>query len=102
MKNRVLEKSPRIRKRLKFKLGHTIATISVIKICTENDFDLGELLDRHACGDWGDINEDLQEKNNISLENNGKLISIFNKKSFHIRIITEKNRETTMINLLLN
>jgi hypothetical protein len=64
------------------------------------DEDLGSYIDRHAVGDWGELDEHDRKANEYGLENGLRVLSAFTLSSgTKIWIITEADRSTTTIML---
>ncbi|OAI13184.1 hypothetical protein A1507_17600 [Methylomonas koyamae] len=62
--------------------------------------DMTTLLDRHANGDWGDINLDDEQENGLSLVCGGPIVSQFTLPGMdRIRIVTDTFRKSTRISL---
>lgn len=62
--------------------------------------DMTALLDRHARGDWGEINLDEEQENGLSLVCGGPVVSQFKLSGTDgVRIVTDTLRKTTWIGL---
>ena len=58
--------------------------------------ELKGLIDRHAAGDWGDLDSESQEENRQSLARGFRLFSAYNTSSgFRVWVITEADRSVT-------
>ena len=83
-----------------FSLGQTVTTrgiwnwmISDPRFCREID----EAIQWHASYDWGDLCEEDKQMNDLSLYNNGRLLSAYDTNQGKIWIITEWDRSVTTI-----
>ena len=80
----------------KFPLGRTVATSNALSKLTPDD--ILHALARHQSGDWGDMSEDDQNENNLSLEKGFRLFSVYHAKTgVKFWIITEADRSVTTI-----
>lgn len=82
----------------KFNLGLLLITPGAIKALEETEQDPLEFFERHQCGDWGEISEEDQKENELSLKNGFRLLSAY--RTAHgkkIWIITEANRASTTV-----
>ena len=58
--------------------------------------ELKGLIDRHAAGDWGDLDDQDQGVNARALEQGGRLFSAYNTSSgIRLYVITEADRSCT-------
>lgn len=82
----------------KFPLGRTVATPGALAALTEAGQSPAEFMDRHVCGDWGEVDEHDAQENEFSLENDLRLLSAYTlKTNVLIWIITEADRSATTI-----
>lgn len=80
----------------RFSLGQLLATPSVLKNIP-NDQMLAAL-NRHACGDWGDVNEHDRQANNAALREGTRLLSAYHTDDGTcFWIITEADRSATTV-----
>jgi hypothetical protein len=90
---------PLTRKKLtapEFYLGRVVATSGAIQ-CLSYD-DILSALDRHAAGEWGDLDEEDRATNNRALKHGGQLFSRYHTAAgVKFYIITEADRELTTI-----
>ncbi|EJE4644404.1 type I restriction endonuclease subunit M [Vibrio parahaemolyticus] len=80
----------------KFSLGEMFATISIVELCKHTDLDLGPFIDRHASGDWGDVDEEHSNEMDIALENNARVWSVYHPHGRRILIVTDADRSRTV------
>jgi hypothetical protein len=78
-------------------LGRIVATPGASQILSEAGEDLRLLLDRHASGDWGDLDEDDRSENERSLKYGWRILSSYPVGGKTVWIITEANRSVTAI-----
>ena len=80
----------------KFPLGQIVITANAEKQLHPTDVPIA--LARHAGGDWGDVDEEDRQENELSLVQGFRLLSVYydrNKVKFWI--ITEADRSVTTI-----
>jgi hypothetical protein len=80
---------------VKFELGQIIATPGAMK-----DFGLAliaELLDRHARGDWGDLDAHDQRENERALTTGARILGAYETPLGRAWIITESDRSSTCV-----
>lgn len=80
----------------KFRLGQMLTTIGVLELCKHRHIDLGPLIDRHASGDWGDVDDAEREANEAALETGGRIVSIYHPHGVRVLIVTEADRSQTV------
>ena len=85
----------------KFSLGNIYMTRGVNELVAENiDFSsfVLESLDRHRKGEWGDLEEEDKQENELSLKEGFRLLSAYEAEGLpKIWIITEADRSATTI-----
>ncbi len=82
----------------KFQLGQIVATPAALAALTDAEANPLEYLQRHAAGDWGEINAEDRMANNRALENGERILSAYSLPSGQrIWIITEWDRSATTI-----
>lgn len=60
--------------------------------------DMSDGLTRHAKGDWGDVNKEDFDENQVSLDEGYRLFSVYHdRKGVKFWIITEADRKTTTV-----
>jgi hypothetical protein len=82
-----------------FTLGRVVATPVALAAIGISGDDLSRYLARHQSGDWGDIDAHDREENQLSLEQEFRLMSIYTLSITGIKIgvITEADRSSTCI-----
>jgi len=80
----------------KFRLGMIVATSGALECferTSENPFDF---LRRHVEGDWGDLSPEDKEENQLSVDQESRILSAYHlKDGTKIWIITEADRSST-------
>jgi hypothetical protein len=78
-----------------FPLGVVVATPGALKLLEEHGTDPGELLARHASGDWGDLEAEDRKMNDRDLREGGRLFGAYDVPPSRLWIITEADRNAT-------
>lgn len=79
-----------------FELGKICATPGAAAL----EIDLGQLLHRHHCGDWGEeLGEDDRQANEAALRKGKRILSCYMVSGVRLYIITEWNRSVTTVML---
>lgn len=79
-----------------FELGQVVATPGALDALHSLGMIGLELLRRHHCGDWGDLDLEDIATNNAALKNGGRLFSSYQvNQEVKIWIITEADRSAT-------
>ena len=80
----------------KFELGNTVMTRGVDEALEDRTELENIILQRHAEGDWGDLDEHDVSANEDALENGGRLFSVYHlANGTKIYVITEWDRSVT-------
>lgn len=80
----------------KFRLGQLVATPGVLELVTQEE--ITRALDRHICGDWGDVDEEDREANEHGLIHALRLLSVYHSTNgTKFWIITEHDRSVTTV-----
>jgi len=80
-----------------FPLGRTVATPGALNLLATQSIGALQLLQRHASGDWGDLEETDRQANEDALRNEGRLLSRYLVGQEPIWVITEWDRSATTI-----
>jgi hypothetical protein len=83
-----------------FSLGKLLATPAALEYLNEAGVSPLQLLERHALGDWGDINANDTRENEYAIEHSLRLVSAYLVGSEKILIITEADRSSTTLLLI--
>jgi hypothetical protein len=78
-------------------LGKDVATPGAIKLLLERGGHPFDYLARHATGDWGDLDEQDREENELSLKHGWRIVSSYIVGEKTVWIITEADRSVTTI-----
>ena len=80
----------------KFPLGRLLATPAVLAEVDRSE--ILRALERHASGDWGDLDDADKKENDWSLEHGERILSAYKSKDdIKFWIITERDRSSTTI-----
>jgi hypothetical protein len=81
-----------------FELGQVVATPGGLTALEEAGQSAGELLSRHATGDWGDLSDEDRQENEFSLAHGFRLLSAYTlRDGTRIYAITEADRSSTCL-----
>ncbi|TEU19184.1 MAG: hypothetical protein E3J25_00170 [Anaerolineales bacterium] len=81
-----------------FPLGQIVATPGALEALERAGQEPAEFLARHACGDWGDLDDFDRKENELSLKRRLRLLSAYTLSTgVKIRIITEADRSATTL-----
>ena len=81
-----------------FSMGEIVATSGALAALEHANFHPGKLLTRHVTGDWGELDEEDQKENELSLEKGFRILSAYNLPTGErIWVITEADRSSTCI-----
>ena len=79
-----------------FPLGNTVITRAAADSVHPEDVKL--CLDRHVQGDWGDLDDDDRRANQVALDQDLRLFSVYNDRAgVRFYIITEADRSVTTV-----
>ena len=82
-------------------LGKVLATPGAIQLLREAGEHPFDYLARHATGDWGDLDDQDREENELSLEHSWRTVSSYSIGERCIWVITEADRSVSTILLAL-
>lgn len=81
-----------------FPLGQTVATPAALEAIAEAKQSPHEFIHRHHTGDWGDLDQEDIDENELSLKEGFRLLSSYKTNNeVKIWIITEADRSVTTI-----
>jgi hypothetical protein len=81
-----------------FRLGQIVATPGALQALERAGEAPQKFLERHVCGDWGDLDEEDRQENALSLEHSFRLLSAYQTTAGEkLWVITEANRTLTTI-----
>mgnify|MGYP006969436917 FL=1 len=82
----------------KFPLGQTVATPGCLAALSEAGQSADVFLRRHNGGDWGDLDDEDKEANELALRDGSRIFSAYHlKDGTKIWVITEADRSSTCI-----
>ena len=80
----------------RFQMGHLGASPAVLAVVPKEE--LFQLLERHLCGDWGDVSDSDARANELALRHDLRIMSWYQTSyGARIQIITEADRSVTTI-----
>ena len=83
---------------VKFPLGQVVATPGALEALKQANQDPKEFLARYQSGDWGNLDDDDKQENELSVEKGFRILSAYTlTTSVKIWIITEADRSATTI-----
>jgi hypothetical protein len=78
----------------KFRLGRIVATPNALERLSQNDILVA--IGRHQAGDWGDLDEQDRQENELSLKEGFRLFSVYHAANgTRFYVITEADRSVT-------
>lgn len=81
-----------------FSLGRVVATPGALEALERSGQRAAEFLNRHANGDWGEVDEHDRQANDDALANGERLLSVYQTRlGDRIWIITEWDRSVTTL-----
>jgi hypothetical protein len=80
-----------------FDLGRTVATPGALELLASARVDPSALLQRHSCGDWGELPREDRRANDRALKHGFRLQSVYPVGLVKVWIITEADRSSTTI-----
>jgi len=92
------DENPEALPKPRFPLGQVVATPGALEILEQTERDPAEFLARHVVGDWGDLDDEDKEENELSVEKGFRILSAYKlDDDTKIWIITEHDRSATTI-----
>jgi hypothetical protein len=80
-----------------FTLGKIVATRSVLMHLEREGILADPYLNRHACGDWGDLTPNDTEMNRLAVIHGARIFSSYEIAEKRVWIITEADRSSTTL-----
>ena len=83
----------------KFALGQIVATPGALLALEFAQVGPSEYLNRHMCGDWGEVDEHDRAENELSIEKGFRILSAYTlpRTGVKVWVITEADRSSTAI-----
>ena len=82
----------------KFRLGKLVATPGALNAAPSREA-LMDLVQRHASGDWGDLDAHDQRENEIAVREGLRILSAYELEGIRFWVITASDRSTTVLSL---
>src|SRR5262245_28637169 len=80
----------------KFQLGRVVITRNALATIPPDD--VAAAIQRHSCGDWGELDQHDLAENERCLKEGGRLLSVYRAENgVRFYIITESDRSVTTI-----
>lgn len=86
-----------LRKRPLFKLGMIVATPGVLEHFDRHEINAQVYIERHQCGDWGNVPPEDAQENDLSVQNGFRVLSSYDIAGERVWIITEADRSSTTL-----
>lgn len=81
-----------------FPLGQVVGTPGALEALENAGQSASEFLDRHVRGDWGIVDHEDQDANNLALKDGSRILSAYKLKSgVKIWVISEADRSSTCL-----
>ena len=81
---------------MKFDLGRLVITPNALETITADD--ICHALDRHVCGDWGDVDENDRQANELALRDGSRLLSVYHAANgMKFYVLTSADRSLTTV-----
>ena len=80
-----------------FVLGQTLTTPGALVVMQGMDISPISILSRHQCGDWGDMDQDDKDANNLAVNVESRIFSAYKFDTILLWVITEADRSSTTI-----
>jgi hypothetical protein len=94
----ITDKDPEALPKPRFSLGQVVATPGALEVLQQAERDPAEFLARHVTGDWGDLDDEDKQQNELSVKQGFRILSAYKlDDSTKIWIITEHDRSATTI-----
>ena len=80
-----------------FSLGKIVATQGAIALLEANELNPWDYLNRHQTGDWGDLDKEDKQANQLAIQYGGQILSAYTIHNERLWIITEADRSSTTL-----
>ena len=83
---------------MKFTFGRLVITPNALETIPADD--ICQALDRHVCGDWGDVDEHDRQENELALHTGLRLRSLYQTGTgarFHVLTNAERSSTTVLL-----
>ena len=79
----------------RFELGRIVATPGALELMERCGMDASGLLSRHVTGDWGNVDAEDAQENELSVREGFRILSSYGTEDQQVWIITEADRSAT-------
>ncbi len=83
--------------RPRFQLGKVVATPGALDLLERTHTSARPFLQRHHCGDWGDMAVEDKHANDLAVMQGTRILSAFEIKAEKLWVITEADRSSTCL-----
>lgn len=80
-----------------FSLGQIVATPALLRHFEQHQIDARQYLKRHVTGDFGELDEEDEAENRLSIEQGFRILSAYLIAGERVWIITEADRSVTTL-----
>lgn len=80
-----------------FQLGQVVATPSVLEHLERYEVNAQTFIERHQCGDWGNVPPEDAFENDFSVKRKLRILSAYDIVGERVWIITEADRSSTCL-----
>ncbi len=80
-----------------FKLGRIVATPGALAFCQVANVSPSSLVERHASGDWRELDAHDRRENQHALEAGTRILSSYQTPAGRVWVITEADRSSTCL-----
>lgn len=80
-----------------FSVGQVVATRRALAVCTQNLILPTQLVDKHANGNWGELDAEDIQANVDAIAYGGRILSKYTVGDGKIWVITEADRSSTCV-----
>lgn len=81
----------------RFALGQVVATTPAVETMLDLGITVGDLVDRHVRGDWGNVPPEDAAENERSVRDGYRILSSYGEGDATLWVITEADRSVTTI-----
>jgi hypothetical protein len=82
----------------RFALGYVVATPGAVKAFSRTGEEARSFINRHAAGDWGDLDREDTAENELSVSQGFRILSSYRlSDGTKIYVITEADRSSTCV-----
>ena len=80
-----------------FSLGKVVTTPGALAFCNERSINPATLLNRHASGDWGDLDTHDTQANVHAIQHDLRVFSVYKFGNEKLWVISEADRASTCL-----